>query len=58
MSQHASFPDAEETERRRDSTRRPVLACFRVLLHGKVLLATALGWPTVSWNLYYRCINF
>jgi len=41
MSKHASFPDAEETEGRRDSTRRPALACFRVLFHGKVLLATA-----------------
>jgi len=34
MSQHASFPGGEETERRRDSTRRPALVCFRVLLHG------------------------
>jgi len=58
MSQHASFPDAEETERRLDSTRRPALACSRVLPHGKVLLATAFGWPTVSRNLYYKRINF
>ena len=43
MSQHTSFPDAEETERRRDSIRRPALACFHVLLHGKVLVATAMG---------------